>query len=378
MQKALVGALALALLLFGCVKPEDVLYRYLTAPSPNATAPAQANASTPVSCIAKGFIAPAGRSCCAGLSPLTPVGGGLRRCCEAGEVASLTGCVPASQAPAPGACTNICPDGSIPSDYPACTCPQPSSCGSEREACASGADCCAGLHCAVNAEASLSACCPAGQCITTSGCVANGTLIRNDTANALLTVCENGAIASKPYACGGENASCDAQPCCGSLACRSYLVQGGIGGSSYTLKKCCGPADCLGPVGGGLYGCIPHAALVLNNLCDNGVLEHIPLRVANATLSSVTDSCELVVYVYYNLELDPNSARKADNYRISGDLNVTSTGSIGRSGVFLRIAGDWAAATNYTITINNVRDSTDVEIRPDTTATFETPTFRGC
>ncbi|MEM4389621.1 MAG: Ig-like domain-containing protein [Candidatus Micrarchaeia archaeon] len=363
MHRAL--ALALALLLLGCTKPEV----------PQNTT--QANTSVPLSCVAKGFILPAGRSCCPGLTPSTPYGGELARCCGPGEVASLTGCVAASQAQPPGACTNTCPDGSTPSNYPACTCPQPTTCGREREACASDADCCAGLHCAVNTEAGLSACCAAGGCITAGGCVTNGTLIANDTANALLVVCEDGTIKSKPYACGRENASCDSQPCCGSLVCRSYLVEGGMWGSTYTLKKCCGPADCLGPVGGGLYGCIPNASVVLNNLCDNGVLEHIPLRVTNITLS-VTEACELVVYIYYNLELDASSARNANNYAVSGGLNVTSTGNIGRNGVFLRIAGDWATATNYTITINNVRDSTNFEIRPNTQAVFTTPLFKRC
>jgi len=224
----------------------------------------------------------------------------------------------------------------------------------------------------------LSACCPAGECITRQGCVSNGTVVLNDTANAVLTVCENGALASRPYACGRENSSCEGQPCCGNPSCRSYFVEGGVGGSSYTLKKCCGPGDCLGPLGGGAYGCIPNAAVVLNNLCDNGVLGHIPLRVTNATFSSVTDDCELVVYLYYNLELDPSSARKAENYAVSGGLNVTGTGSIGRSGVFLRIAGEWNASSNYTIAISNVRDSTNVEISPGAQVVFETPTFKGC
>ena len=203
-------------------------------------------------------------------------------------------------------------------------------------------------------------------------------MVYNDTATSTVYSCSNGQVSAQTAACSKTEEICALQACCSGLSCKSYYVQAQAGGTSYTLKKCCAPSDCLGPNATGIWGCIANGQTLMNNQCVAGTLQHVPLRVSNILMVDTTDACELVVYIFYNLDVDPSSARNPSNYHISDALDITATGSLGKNSVFLRMSNAWASNHNYVITINHVKDSTGVEIPANTVTNFNSPMLRQC
>lgn len=331
--------LFLALVFSGCIALGGNYSGNVSQPLANTTL-AQPSSGQISSCTPHGYVLKQAQHCCPNLFASNSSSG--VRCCSAGEVSSSSGCE--SVSPPMSVCLNTCPDGSIPVDYPTCSCP----CAAAGEITNATLPCCPNAGKAKN-NGFASFCCAVRECVVEEGCIPEDTLVSETTYAQL--VCENGAVTSKPRGCIGYNGTCGAGSlCCQGTSCRSSEFTYGLG-QTITLARCCMPTDCFN-----MSGCIASGQMYENLLCTNTSFSLVPLKVVNYS-TSFTDECMLGVRLDFNLDLNLNSALDAENYVLIPDAEVGDVKTYSKRTVLFTIFDFVDPDEPFNILISGVMDA---------------------